>query len=187
MNNKFFYSFITILLATFVMLVGSCNKAQKLKPPLGKEGTEKIKGPGELMNVIEIKAEGEILHYQKESLWGKSGFSEILKSKEEFKSKEINSFEKDLERYKRYIQNSRVEFNETRKSTVLLCDIKGAMYGGDSYEFHWLLGDLPFDLYQFKQFEKELYYKGKINNIPTTIRLVFPYTIAHCHEHVWPG
>jgi len=49
------------------------------------------------------------------------------------------------------------------------------------------IGDLPFDLYQFKQSEKELDYEGEINGVTTKIRLAFPYPIAHCHEHVWPG
>jgi hypothetical protein len=92
-----------------------------------------------------------------------------------------------LERYSKYAVNPEVEFNEVRKSTALTCDIKGATYSTNSYDFHWLLGDLPFDLYQFKQSEKELYYKGEVNDIPATIRLIFPYVIAHCHEHVWPG
>jgi len=49
-----------------------------------------------------------------------------------------------------------------------------------------LLADLTSDLYAFKQSEKELTYQGEINSAPTTIKLVFPYKIVHCHEHVWP-
>ena len=89
-------------------------------------------------------------------------------------------------KYGKYAVNPKVEFNKTRKSTALICDVKGAMYSTNSYDFHWLLGDLLFDLYQFKQSEKELYYEGEINGVPITIRLIFPYIIAHCHEHVWP-
>jgi len=147
------------------------------KPPLLEE-TKRI---------IEIEAEGEILHYQEESLWNEEGFSKILESKKEFESERINSFKKSLERYDKHVVNPKIEFDEVRKSTILICDVKGAMYSTNSYDFHWLLGDLPFDLYQFKQSEKELNYEGEVNGIPTTIRLGFPYTIAHCHEHVWPA
>jgi hypothetical protein len=78
------------------------------------------------------------------------------------------------------------KFNEKKKSTTLKCDLKGAMYSTNSYDFHWLLRNLPFDLYQFKKLEKELHYDGKVNDVPMRIRLIFPYTVAHCHEHVWP-
>ena len=143
---------------------------------------------GEARQIIEIKAEGEILHYQKESLWNEKDFSNILELEEEFKTAEIDSFKKSLERPDGYIViNPEVEFNEAGKSTILTCDVKGAMYSANSYEFHWLLADLPFDLYQFKQSEKELNYEGEVNDVLTTIRLIFPYTIAHCHEHVWPA
>ncbi len=94
--------------------------------------------------------------------------------------------QKKTEKYNVPILNPNVEFDAVRKVTVLSCNIKGAMYSSDSYEFHWLLADLSFDLYQFKQYETKLSYEGKINGIPTTIKLIFPYTITHCHEHVWP-
>ena len=69
----------------------------------------------------------------------------------------------------------------------LSCDIQGVMYSTTSYDFHWLLAALPFDLYKFKQKEKELVYNGYVNSIPTTIRLKFDFPITHCHEHVWPA
>ncbi len=73
----------------------------------------------------------------------------MLKSKREFK--------KILKGYAGI--EPKVEFNEARKSTILICRVKGAMYSTNSYEFHWLLRDLPFDLYQFKQSKKEFYYE----------------------------
>ena len=148
-------------------------------------------GPLEFGNltksVIEVRAEGEILHYQNQSFWSEDSFSEILKWKDNFKFEEINSFNDSLQKYGKVMVNPEVEFNKENKSTTLICDIKGAMYGTNSYDFHWLLADLPFDLYAFKQSEKELTYEGEINSVPTTIKLIFPYTIAHCHEHVWPS
>jgi hypothetical protein len=148
-------------------------------------------GPLEFGNltksVIEVRAEGEILHYQNQSFWSENGFSEILSSKQEFEFAEINSFNNSLQKHGKVMVDPKVEFNEENKSTTLICDIKGAMYSTNSYDFHWLLADLPFDLYAFKQSEKELTYQGEINSVPTTIKLIFPYTLAHCHEHVWPS
>lgn len=148
-------------------------------------------GPLEFGNltksVIEVRAEGEILHYQNQSFWSEDSFSLILKSKDKFRFEEIASFNKSLQRYGKIMITPKIEFDEENKSTILICDIRGAMYSTNSYDFHWLLADLPFDLYAFKQSEKELTYQGKINGIPITIKLIFPYTIAHCHEHVWPS
>ncbi|MEA3428237.1 MAG: hypothetical protein U9Q84_03230 [Thermodesulfobacteriota bacterium] len=79
-----------------------------------------------LRNVIEIKAEGVVLHYQKESFSNDKQFSKFLESKEEFEAKEINSFNRTLERYNRYAVNHKIEFDESKKSIVLICDIEGA-------------------------------------------------------------
>jgi len=135
--------------------------------------------------VIRVEADGATLHYQNKSFWDKNSFLEIIKSKDKFKLEEINSFNKSLQTYGNVMINPKVEFDEESKSTTLVCDIKGAMYSANSYDFHWLLADLPFDLYAFSQSEKELTYEGEINGVPTTIKLIFSYTIAHCHEHVW--
>ena len=175
-----FCSLIVIGLVIFGILIGGCSKTSEQGKPPAKEEYIKLK------DAIEIKPKGEILQYQKESFWTEEHFSKILKSKYKFESEEISSFKGKTEKYNVHILNPKVEFDAVRKVTVLSCNIKGAMYSSDSYEFHWLLADLPFDLYQFKQHEKELIYKGKINGIPTTIKLIFPYTITHCHEHVWP-
>jgi len=138
-------------------------------------------------SVIQITAEGEILHYQNQSFWSQDIFSQILKSKDKFELEEINSFNNSLQKHGKVMVNPEVEFNKENKSTTLIYDIEGAMYSANSYDFHWLLADLPFDLYAFKQSEKELTYQAEIKGVPTTIKLIFPYTIAHCHEHVWPS
>ena len=169
--------FSGIPLVITLLILPSCTQPRIVPSPIGREAEQ----------IIEIKAEAEILHYQRESLWIGGEFSKILESKKKFESKEIESFENNLERHNKYIVNVEVEFDEARKSTILTCDVRGAMYSVNSYDFHWLLGDLPFDLYQFKQSEKELDYEGEINGVTTKIRLAFPYPIAHCHEHVWPG
>jgi hypothetical protein len=132
----------------------------------------------ETKQIITIEARDQILRYQCQSFWTEEKFSQLSENdlKARFKGK-----------YNVKAENFEVSLDKTKKSTILISDIKGAMYSTDSYDFHWLLGDLPFDLYQFKQSEKELNYEGEVNGVPTTIRLIFPYTIAHCHEHVWPA
>ncbi len=134
-----------------------------------------------LKDTIEVKAEGETLHYRETSLYSKEAFNRIIK--EDFKSILIGSLEK---RYNGYATHPEVEFSKEKSTVTVRCLIKGAMYAPQSYDFHWLLKDLPFDLYQFVQRDRELIYEGTIRGIPTIIRLQFPYKPAHCHEHVWP-
>lgn len=186
MNKFFFCSLLVAGLVILGTLTAGCVKKEK-KGAVTVKGVQKVEEVRPIRNAIEIKAEGEILHYQKVSLWNEKDFSEISESRKKFESTEIDSFKKNLSRYNKYAVSLKFEFNKERKSTTLICYVKGAMYGTNSYDFHWLLGDLPFDLYQFKQSEKELYYEGEINGVSTTIRLIFPYIIAHCHEHVWPA
>lgn len=143
--------------------------------------------PIEIKQIINVRAEETLLYYQKESFWSKEKFSEILESKEEFESDEILSFKESLLKYDKHALHAKIEFDEVNKSTTLTYDIEGAMYKSDSYDFHWLLGDLPFDLFDFRRSEKELIWEGEIDSVPTTIKLVFPYSLDHCHEHVWPA
>ena len=184
MNKKIFYTLLVTGLVVLGILIIGFGKEGEVAAKI--EESLKIKEVRPLRNVVEIKAEGEILHYQRKSIWKKKDSSEILRSRKEFESKEINSFKENLRRYYVYVVNPMIKFNEEKNLTVFLCDVKGARYSANSYNFHWLLGDLPFDLYQFKRSEKELTYQGEVNGVPTIIRLIFPYPIAHCHEHVWP-
>ena len=48
-----------------------------------------------------------------------------------------------------------------------------------------LIGNWPFDLYQFNEYEKKLVYNGEMGGVPTKIIFELPYAISHCHEHVW--
>ena len=148
---------------------------------------EKIAAMSELSKVIKIKAEGEVLHYQRESFWNNEEFSKLLELKEEFESKEIDSFKSTLERYNRDAVNSKIEFDELKKSTVLICDIKDAKEGS-WFDFDWLLRPYGLDFLDsnFERKEKELYWEGEIDGVETTISIKFPYPISNCHEHVWP-
>lgn len=184
MHKKILYFSVLILgVSILEVSIGGC----KTKAPPKKKSATEMKIPHELKDIVEINAEGEILHYREESFWNNEDFSKILKSKDEFESEEISSFSKKLAENNKQLLNPKIEFNVTKKTTLLTCDIKGAMYNNNSYDFHWLLRDLPFDLYQFKQSRKELKYEGKINGVPTSIKLTFPYSLSHCHEHVWPA
>lgn len=173
---------VPLMVGLFVL--ASCGKpaaeapTPPPSPPIVRE---------EIKRTVTIEAQGAVLRYNRESFWSEEKFSEILESKDKFGSEEINSFTKSLERYNKHAVNPKIEFDEVDKSTTLICDIEGAMYSTDSYDFHWLLGDLPFDLYAFKQSKKELNWEGEIDGVPTAIRLVFPYALDHCREHVWPA
>ena len=186
---KIFHSFSIVALIVLGVAAGGTGFSDMKTEKQGgtkSEETGETRWPELSANEITIQAEGEILHYQKESFWKEQDFSDILSSRKEFEANETNSFRKNLERYDVHLSNIAYELNGERKSITLKCNVIGAMYGSNSYDFHWLLADLPFDLYQFKQHEKELTYEGTINGVSTEIRLLFSFSISHCHEHVWP-
>jgi hypothetical protein len=114
-----------------LFISGSYATAPEREPE--KEG-------GELKNVIEVRAEGTILHYQKESFWNETKFSEIMENKTDFIFDLIKNFNESLsvcgEEGERAI-NAQVEINEKNKSTILRCDIYGAIRkSGNSYQPH---------------------------------------------------
>ncbi|MBW2038108.1 MAG: hypothetical protein JRI46_00690 [Deltaproteobacteria bacterium] len=187
MDKKFFYFLLVAGLVVFGIVLAGYGKERKGTAKVKVEGSPKIAEVRALRNVIEIKAEGEILHYQKESLWNEEDFSEILGSRKKFESTEVGSFKKNVERYNRYVVDSKVEFNKARKSTTLICDVKGAK-AGSWYDFDWFLRPRGLDFIDshFNRREKELYWEGEINGIRTSISIKFPFLISNCHEHVWP-
>jgi hypothetical protein len=150
------------------------------------EQAARTEWPEPLAQAIMIEAEGEVLHYQKRSSWEEADFSEMVASASEFRADARARFERSLESYGVQALDVTFEFRERKQSITMESDITGAMYGTNSYDFHWLLGDLPFDLYQFEQHDKELVYEGTVSEVPTEIRLILPYSLSHCHEHVWP-
>lgn len=185
MNKKSFNFLLVIgLVVLGILIVGSGKEG---KSAAKAEESQKIEEVRPLRNAIEIKTEGEVLHYQRESLWNDEDFSRLLELKQEFKAKEIDSFITALERYNRYVINPKVKLNEARKTTILICDVKGAKEGS-WYDFDWFLRPLSLDFIDshFERREKELYWKGEINGIRTKICIKFPYCISNCHEHVWP-
>ena len=185
MNKNFSYCLLVIGLLVLGILIG-CGEERK--DVAKEEKAPKIEEIRPLRNAIEIKAEGEVLHYQRESFWNDKQFSNFLESKEEVEAKKINSFKRTLEIYNRYAVNHKIEFDESKKSIVLICDIEGAKEGS-WFDFDWFLRpyDLDFIDNRFQRKEKELYWEGKVERVKTTISIKFPYSISNCHEHVWPA
>ena len=139
-----------------------------------------------IKRIIKIEAEAGILHYQGKYFWDEDSFNEILGTKEEFKTKEIDSFKKDVASYGRNIVNPKIEFDESKGTTLLLCDVKGAKEG-HWYDFDWFLRPLGLDFLDshFERKDMELYWEGKIRGINSIISIKFPFPISNCHEHVW--
>jgi regulatory protein YycI of two-component signal transduction system YycFG len=181
MNHKILIFIILLVLLVAGIFLIQTGKEEKLGGEEGKVQAGEIKLKSQ---VIETKAEGEIIHYFQESFYSEDDFSTILENKERFKSNQIELLEKELIG----VSTENFEFNldQAKKSVILKCDIRGASYATNSYDMHFLLGNWPFDLYQFKKEEKKLVYEGEIDGVPTKIVFEFPYSLSHCHEHVWP-
>ena len=194
MNKKLFYYSLVIGLLVLEVLTVGCNKSSKYQPkqkeksPLRTKELQKPISPmTESQIYIEIKAEREILHYQRETFLNEEDFSEILKSKEKFQSEKTDVFKKILKRYNRQIVNPDMEFDEARKSIAFICDITGAKEG-NWFDFDWFLRPLSLDFLDnhFERREKELFWEGKVDGKMTRISIKFPFGISNCHEHVWP-
>ena len=185
MNKNLSYCLLVIGLLVLGILTGCGGERENVAKEEEPPEIEEIRP---LRNAIEIKAEGEVLHYQKKSFWNDKQFSNFLETKEEFEAKEINSFNKTLERYNRYAVNHKIAFDESKKSIVLICDIKGAKEGS-WFDFDWFLRpyDLDFIDSHFQRKGKELCWEGEAKGVKTTISIKFPYPISNCHEHAWPA
>ena len=64
--------------------------------------------------LITVEVEGTTIHYQKQSFWEESEFSEILENKEEFENVVIQCLKEDLSRY-----GERGEYAKHRRVTGL--------------------------------------------------------------------
>jgi len=185
MNKKYFL-FVFSGLLIFSLMLCTASKNQKNSSETSLHTQQRTMQMPEKVT-IEIKADGEILHYRSVSLYSDKEFQKIIKPAQDYSNKIIGNFKNTLKQYNKKGLNCTYKLDSTEHLTILTCDIRGAIYGTNSYDFHWLLADLPFDLYQFTQSKKELTYSGKIDELPTTIHLIFNFPIAHCHEHVWPA
>jgi hypothetical protein len=99
-----------------------------------------------------------------------------------------------------YAVGADVEFDETKKATVLKCDVHGAITkSDDSYRatFLWLLRPLGLSFIRnnFKESKGGLSWDGEVKGIPTNIAIELPpqeviyeaweQPVGHCHGHVW--
>ena len=155
------------------------------KPGEGKklEGVKMVEIK-KIKDEIKTEAKGEIIKYQEISFYSEGDFLVILENEGEFKSQLIERFKQSLIGVS--AENFEFNLDQSKRFAVLKCDIKGAGYGSNSYDMHFLVGNWPFDLYQFKKYEKKLVYDGKIDEVPAKVIFEFPYAFSHCHEHVWP-
>ena len=158
---------------------------------------------GLLENNIIVEVEGTIIHYQKQSLWNESEFSAILENKEEFKNAVIKDFTEKLSGYGERGESAvgaDVKFDETKRATVLKCDIQDAITkSDDSYRatFIWLLSPLGLSFInnKFEETKEELSWDGEVEGISTSITIKLPpqelvyeaweEPVGHCHGHVW--
>lgn len=132
---------------------------------------------------IEIEADGEVLHYQEIHVWSKKEFLNIIQNQQVFESSQIKQFN---EMYNVNAEKFSIEYDQENASTILKSNIHG-MFSGSWYDFHWFLNPLDLDFINsgFVKSESELSWEGYIDRIAITITLRFPFTINHCHAHVW--
>ena len=185
---------IAILSSVGLMVIRTPSPAQIPTSVVPAPTSTKEKGfqNEDRVNNITIEADGLIIHYQKQSFWNKREFSKIQENKVTFKINQIKQFTQSLNTYSRTAKayNLEIEINESRKSTVLKCDIHDVISKTrNNYraQFEWLLEPLGLDFIDdnFVKSETELSWSGLISGVPTDITLKFPASIEHCHAHVW--
>jgi len=203
--NKLKILILIVILLAIVAVALLINYSKRFSPP-GQPITlptdekftpleeEKLKGEEtkevKIVEIEKIKDEitaetkGEIIEYWEEYFYSEGDFAIFLENQEEFNNRLINEFKQEI--IEVTAENCKVDLYESKKSAILKCDIKGARYGTNSYDMHFLLGNWPFDLMNFSRGERKLTYEGEINGIPTLIVFEFPYVLSHCHEHIWP-
>ena len=193
------WKYVTALIVGLFVLWGCAQP-----PTMTPVRTPTTTAMEEMEQIVKVQAEGVILHYQAESLWSEGEFSTILQNRDGFSSDLIEKFTDDVSKYGErgeYVANAYVEFNEERKSTVLRCDIEGAVRKSESTysaTFFWLLSPLGLDFIDndFEESEKGLFREGPVNGIPTSVSVDLPaidgsvyeawqHPVGHCHAHVW--
>ena len=190
---------VLIAICVYAVLIGIAISVS----PLCAAQSGAIPETGILENNITVEVEETIIHYQKQSFWTESEFSAILENKEDFKSEIIQDFNEKLSRYGErgeYAVGADVEFEETKKATVLKCDVHDAVTkSDDSYRatFIWLLSPLGLDFIDdnFEESKEGLSWEGEVDGIPTSITIELPpqetvyaaweEPVGHCHGHVW--
>jgi hypothetical protein len=158
----------------------------------------------QIKSITRVETEDLVLHYQNESYWEEGKYSLILQDQAKFSSDLISKFVEDISTHgekSEEVANANVKLNEVNKSTILECDICGAISRTDNNyhaTFFWLLRPLGLDFIDdhFEESEKGLFWQGSVDSIPTTITVELPtingfvykaweHPIGHCHAHVW--
>lgn len=147
----------------------------------------------ETKQVVTVEVQGTALHYQGESFWTEDRFSLILENQEGFASDLIEDFTNNVSSYgegNEQVTNATVVVNEDTKSTILKCDVYGAIWkSGNRYQatFFWLLKPLDLDFINndFDESEEGLSWQGLVNDIPTSVIVELPAEFGHCHAHAW--
>lgn len=204
-------NYVTFSNENYTVIPGQQNltgwlKVQSNAPPINTSliidfwRITELSGITRIKSIIKVEAEGTVLHLRNESFWVEDQFLSILEHKAEFKICLIEQLNESLSTYGErgeYAMDVNIEFDEVRKTTVLECNVLGAVSkSGSKYHatFRWLLGTLKLDFIDddFEHIEKGLHWKGLISGVPTTVILKFPVSVpawgqpnGHCHAHVW--
>jgi len=203
LSKIFILIVILVAIGAAALLINYTKQPSPLTQPIKLPVKEEISVPEEgekleavkmveiekIKDEIKTEIEEEIIEYQEESFYSADDFSVILENKEEFKARLIERLKGMVIGVK--VSNFEINLNQSKKSAILKCEIKGAMYATNQYNMHFLLGAYHLDLWDdFKSYQppygKNLTYEGKIDGVPTKIIFEFPYELSHCHEHVWP-
>lgn len=198
---------LSLLVAMLLVTVAGCAPPPTPPPvptptPLPAEAPL-AKEEGELKRVIEVKAEGLIAHYLRQSFWGEKEFSSYLANQAQFKSDFKDDFEPGLTRDNVSASDYSFSFDSATRSTVVRCDIHKAISsaGEGKYRarFGWLLVPLGLDFIDdnFTESASGLSWQGFVEGVPTTVTVELP-TIdsfvyeawgpaycGHCHAHAW--
>jgi hypothetical protein len=186
---------LKLLLIFMVLIMGGCAAPTQ---------TIELSNLTQTKSIVRVETEGVVVHYQNESYWEEGQYSIILQNRAKFSSDLIAKFVEDVSRHGEKcedVANTNVEFNEEERSTILKCDIHGAISRtGNSYHatFFWLLRPLGLDFIDnhFEESERGLFWQGSVDGVPTTITVELPtidgfiykaweHPVGHCHAHVW--
>lgn len=186
---------LKLILIFMVLIMGGCAATTQ---------TIELTNLTQTKSIVRVDTEGVVVHYQNESYWEEGQYSIILKNRARFSSDLIAGFVEDVSKHSEkceHVDSAYVEFNEEERSTILKCDIHGAISRtGDSYHatFFWLLRPLGLDFIDnhFEESEMGLFWQGSVDGVPTTITVELPtidgfiykaweHPIGHCHAHVW--
>ena len=182
-----------------VLIMGGCAATSPIPTQ-----TIELTNLTQTRSIIGVETEDVVLHYQNESYWEEGQYPVILQNKAKFSSDLIVKFIEDVSTHGEKceeVTNANVEFNQGKRSTILKCDIHGAISKtGNSYHatFFWLLRPLGLDFIDdhFEESKRGLYWQGSVNDISTTITVELPaidgfvyeaweHPVGHCHAHVW--